>query len=514
MKTQYIVCFGGLLMAGCFACNLKGNKKTGGEGKPTNVVYILMDDLGYGDLGSYGQQKIETPNLDRMVAEGMRFTQHYTGSPVSAPARCVLMTGLHSGHSQIRGNDELPGRGAVNSYDSMFVHPGLEGQYPLKAGTMTIGRMMQQAGYVTGCFGKWGLGYPGSEGIPNKQGFDEFYGYNCQRQAHTYYPAFLWKNDVRVYLDNKVQDPHLCPLDKGADPYAEASYAKYTQNVYSNDAIFEEMMAFVDTHKKDPFFLMWTTPLPHVSLQAPERWVKYYVDKFGDEQPYSGNKGYLPCRYPHATYAAMISYFDEQVGMLLDKLKQENLYENTVVIFTSDNGPTFNGGSDSPWFNSGGLFKSEFGWGKCFVHEGGIRVPNIVLWPGKVKAGSQTDLISSFQDVMPTLAELAGVTSPATDGISYLPTLIGDTANQKKHEYLYWEYPAAVSGGEKAVRWGKWKGIISDIYKGNTTMRLYDLENDIQELSDVAFAHPDVVETMLRFMDESHVEPENPLFRF
>ena len=288
-----------------------------------NIIYILMDDLGYGDLQCYGQQKIETPNIDKLREQGMKFTQHYSGSPVSAAARCVLMTGMHSGHSQIRGNDEMAIRGAVRDYDSMYVHKELEGQYPLKVGTPTLGKMMQQAGYATGCFGKWGLGYPGSEGAPEKQGFDNFFGYNCQRQAHTYYPAFLYDNGQRVYLKNKVMNPHTTPLDPGADPYDPASYNKYTQKEYANDLIFDRLLSFVDNHKKSPFFVMWTTPIPHVSLQAPERWVQYYVKKFGDEKPYTGETGYMPCRYPHATYAAMISYFDEQVGKLVEKLKKD-----------------------------------------------------------------------------------------------------------------------------------------------------------------------------------------------
>ena len=252
------------------------------KSKP-NVIYILMDDMGYGDLQCYGQEKIETPNIDRLKDNGIKLTQHYSGSPVSAPSRCVLTTGLHSGHAQIRANDPMSSRGAVSSHDSMFIHPELEGQYPLKAGTMTIGRMMQNAGYTTGCFGKWGLGYPGSEGVPNKQGIDRFYGYNCQRQAHTYYPPFLYKNDQRVYLSNQVRDPHQTKLDEGADPYDEASYKKFTQDEYANDLIFDEMIQFVDDNKDQPFFLLWTTPIPHVSLQAPERWVKHYVEKFGNE---------------------------------------------------------------------------------------------------------------------------------------------------------------------------------------------------------------------------------------
>lgn len=474
-----------------------------------NVIYILMDDLGYGDLGCYGQEKIETPHIDHLRESGMRFTQHYSGSPVSAPSRCVLMTGLHSGHAQIRGNDEMAARGAVSDYDSMYVHPFLEGQYPLQAHTMTIGRLMQQAGYATGCFGKWGLGYPDSDGVPGKQGFDSFYGYNCQRQSHTHYPPFLWRNDERVYLENEVQDPHRTPIE--GDPLNEVSYQKYTQKEYAHDLIFEELLAFVEHNREKPFFALWTTPLPHVSLQAPKRWVDYYVKKFGDEEPYIGEKGYLPCRYPHATYAAMVSYFDEQVGKLIEKLKEMDLYEHTLIVLTSDNGPTFNGGADSPWFNSGGLFKSEYGWGKCFLHEGGIRVPAIFSWPGKIAPGSESALICGFQDIMSTLAELVSQPCPETDGISILPTLLGEDERQQKHEYLYWEYPEM--DGQQAVRWGKWKGIITNIRKGNAIMQLFDLEKDVQELNDVAAEYPDVVNRLRTFMNEAHTEPENSRFQ-
>lgn len=482
------------------------------KSKP-NVIYILMDDMGYGDLQCYGQEKIETPNIDRLRDHGIRFTQHYSGSPVSAPSRCVLTTGLHSGHAQIRANDPISSRGSVSSHDSMFIHQELEGQYPLKAGTMTIGRMMQNAGYTTGCFGKWGLGYPSSTGAPNKQGIDWFYGYNCQRQAHTHYPPFLWKNDERVYLSNEVRDPHLTRLDEKADPYDESSYVKFSQKEYANDLIFDEMIRFVDDNKDQPFFLLWTTPIPHVSLQAPERWVKYYVNKFGDEEPYTGNKGYLPCRYPHATYAAMISYFDEQIGKLIEKLKQEGIYENTLIFFTSDNGPASDGGTDSPWFNSGGLFKSEYGWGKSFLHEGGIRVPAIVSWPHKIKKGAVSDHISAFQDVMPTLAEITSIECPPSDGISFLPTLLGEKNKQKQHEYLYWEYPDSRIGN-KAIRMGNWKGIITNIRKGNTKMELYNLENDLQELHDVADEHPDIVKKLYELMSVSTTPADNPKFNF
>ena len=403
-----------------FALSAKSQVK---ESRP-NVIYIIMDDLGYGDIGCYGSEKIETPNIDRLYKDGISFTQHYTGSPVSAPARCVLMTGMHSGHAQIRANDEMAYRGAIMNYDSMYVHPGLEGQYPLKAHTMTLGRMMQQAGYVTGCFGKWGLGAPGTEGTPNKQGFDSFYGYNCQRQAHSYYPAFLYKNEDRVYLANKVLDPHTTKLDAGADPRDEAAYAKFSQKEYANDLIFDELISFVGQNRKKPFFLMWTTPLPHVSLQAP-----------------------------------------------------------------------------------------EYGWGKCFVHEGGIRIPAIVTWPGKIKPSTQSDHICGFQDVMPTLADIANIACPETDGISFLPALLGETERQKEHEYLYWEYPDPTIG-LKAIRMGKWKGIVNNIRKGNSTMELYDLESDLREEHDVAAEHPDIVRKLTRLMEKSHTEPENPKFRF
>lgn len=507
MNPKQILYHAGALSCICLLALPEGNASR----KRPNVIYILMDDLGYGDLGCYGQEKIETPNIDRLRENGIRFTQHYSGSPVSAPSRCVLLTGQHSGHAQIRANDELPGRGDVNSHQAMFEHPELEGQAPLKAGTVTLGTMMQQAGYRTACIGKWGLGYPGSEGEPNLQGFDFFYGYNCQRQAHTYYPPFLYRNNKREYLNNKVLDPHRTALAKDADPYDEKNYAYLTQEQYANDLIFDEVIRFVDENATDPFFLMWTTPLPHVSLQAPERWVNHYVRKFGDEKP-KPQGGYYPCRYPHATYAAMISYFDEQVGKLIDELKQKGIYENTVIIFTSDNGPTFNGGSDSPWFNSGGLFKSEYGWGKCFLHEGGIRVPMIVNWSGKIKGGKETDHICAFQDVMPTLAELAKIKCPPTDGISFLPVLLGKKTKQE-HEYLYFEYPDKKIG-LKAVRWGKWKGIIENIRQGNTKMQLYDLETDLREEHDIAAEHPEIVQKLIEIMNAAHTEPENPVFRF
>ena len=485
------------------ACLLSGCSAQEKEVKQPNIIYILADDLGYAELGCYGQEKIETPNIDALAEHGMRFMQNYSGTAVSAPSRCITFTGLHSGHAYIRGNDEMRVRGEVWSHEAMLRDSTLEGQRPLLAGTTTVATMLKKAGYTTGCIGKWGLGYPTSEGTPNKMGFDFFYGYNCQRQAHTYFPPFLYRNENREYLPNKLLIPGT-KLDKGADPYDEKSYAKYTQKVYSCDLMYDEILKFVERSKDQPFFLAWTTPLPHVPLQAPERWVKHYVDKFGDEEPYLGNQGYFPCRYPHATYAAMISYWDEQIGGLVQKLKDLGIYENTVIVFTSDNGPTFNGGSDSPWFDSAKPFKSEAKWGKASIREGGIRVPMIVSWEGKIKPGTTSNHICASWDVMPTACELAGIESPKTDGISFLPELLGK--KQQAHEYLYWEYPEA--GGQKAIRMGKWKGLILNIRKeGEGKMMLFNLEEDPREQNDVAAQHPDIIKTMREKMNEAHEDP-------
>lgn len=470
-----------------------------------NIIYILADDLGRAELGSYGQQLIETPNLDALAKGGMTFTNHYSGTAVSAPSRCILFTGLHSGHSYIRGNDELPYRGNINSREAMLADSTLEGQAPVPANTIMIPKVLKTAGYTTACIGKWGLGFPGSVSTPNKMGFDFFYGYNCQRQAHTYYPPFLYRNEHREYLPNSVHPVPGDRIDKGADPRDEKSYAKFTQKVYSPDLMYEEIINFIDDSKDKPFVLFWTTPVPHVPLQAPERWVKYYVDKFGDEEPYSGDKGYFPCRYPRATYAAMVSYWDEQIGGLIAELKKQGIYDNTIIMFTSDNGPTFNGGSSSPWFDSAKPFKSEYKWGKCSLREGGIRAPLIVSWPKKVKAGSSCDVLSAFWDMMPTFCDIAGVPSPATDGISILPSIMGKT-QKAQHDYLYWEY--CQMSGEKAVRMGKWKGYIQNIWKGNQEIELYDLELDPREHTNVAKYHPDVVKKIKEIMINEHTDAE------
>lgn len=494
-----------------FSCASGGNmtKNVPIKSQKTNIIYILADDLGYGDLGCYGQKKIETPNIDQLAANGMRFTQHYSGAPVCAPSRCVLLTGKHMGHSYIRGNDEWGERGKVWDYKAMFADSTLEGQRPLPENLITFPQMLQKAGYTTGMVGKWGLGAPQTNSTPMKKGFDFSYGYNCQRQAHTYYPLHLYKNDRRVYLQNDTVAPDE-KLAKGADPYDLKSYARFTLKDYSPDLMFKEMSGFIEENRNKPFFFYWATTIPHAPLQAPKRWVDYYLKKFGDEPPYLGNKAYFPNRYPHASYAAMISYLDEQVGILVEQLKKLGLYENTLIFFSSDNGPTYNGGTDSPWFESAGPFKSEFGWGKGFTHEGGFRVPMIVSLPGKIKKGTVSKHISAFWDVLPTVCDIAGIKIPkGTDGISFLPELLGQ--KQIEHDYLYWEFPE--SGGQQAIRIGKWKGIRFNIQKGILKTELYNLETDIQEITDVSALYPDIVKRMELIMTREHLPASQDIFK-
>lgn len=478
------------------------------KSKP-NIIFILADDLGYGELGVYGQRYIETPNIDQLAKSGMLFTQHYSGSAVCAPSRSVLLTGKHTGHTYIRGNDEMASRGPVWDFEAMLADSSLEGQRPLPQNTPLLPKVLKNAGYTTAVVGKWGLGYPGSESTPNKMGFDYFYGYNCQRQAHGYYPTHLYENEHRVYLSNKFQKPNE-RLDSKLNSLDETSYEKYTQNDFAPDLMFDKILDFVEENKKKPFFLYWATPIPHVSLQASQSWVKHYVKKFGDEEPYLGDKGYLPSRYPKATYAAMVSYLDEQIGELISKLKQDGIYENTLIIFTSDNGPTYGGGANSTWFESAGPFKSNSGWGKGSLHEGGIRVPMIAAWPNHIKAGSVSNHISAFYDVMPTLSQIAQTVSPPTDGISFVPTLLGE--KQQEHPYLYWEFTE--NTGSIAVRKGKWKGLIPDAMKGNTEMQLFDLYHDPQEQFNLASSNPKIIEELNEIIKKEHQKSEIERFWF
>jgi len=496
-----------LVASGLFSCSQFQQSEQ--YSKP-NIIYILADDLGYSEVGCYGQEKIETPNIDALATNGMLFTQHYAGAPVCAPSRCVLLTGKHLGHAQIRGNDEWASRGDVWDFEAMANDPNLEGQRPLKPDTKTIGRMLQSAGYKTGIVGKWGLGAPLTEGIPNKQGFDFFYGYNCQRQAHTFFPVHLWKDTTKVLLNNKMVPPRT-KLPKDADLYNPESYADFWLTDYSSDLMQKEVINFIHENKEQPFFMYYANPIPHNPLQAPRNWVAHYVEKFGNEDPYDGSRGYFPHRFPHACYAAMVSYFDAQVGEIVANLKELGLYENTIIMFSSDNGPTYSGGADSPWFDSAKPFKSERGWGKGNVTEGGIRVPMIAQWPGKIEAGSKTNHISAFYDVLPTVCDLAQIEAPEDiDGKSFLPTLLGNK-NQDEHEFLYWEFPA--SGGQQAVRMGKWKGIRKNIFKDSLRVQLYNLEEDIQELNDVSLENPEVVQKIESIFKQEHTTAEIERFK-
>ena len=478
--------------------------------EPPNIIYILADDLGYGELGVYGQEIIETPHIDALARSGMRFTQHYSGSPVCAPSRSVLLTGQHTGHTYIRGNDEWGVRGDVWSYAAMFDDPSLEGQRPLPDSVLTLPELLKEAGYRTGMVGKWGLGAPGSEGVPTRQGFDFFYGYNCQRQAHTLYPMHLWKNEERHLLRNQMVAPHSS-LAEGADPLDPASYADFDLIDYAPELMHQEGLKFIEDNSKRPFFLYYASPIPHVPLQAPKRWVDYYRQKLGPETPFTGNS-YFPNLSPRATYAAMISYLDEQVGELVEKLKELDLYDNTLIIFSSDNGPTYAGGADTPFFDSARPFRTERGWAKGFLHEGGIRVPMIAAWSGRIAPGSTSDHLSAFYDVMATLCDLTGVPAPkGSDGISFLPTLLGEE-QENRHEFLYWEFPAY--NGQQAVRMGKWKGIRKNVFDGNLKLELYDLGEDVRESNDVADNYPAIVQQMETIMKQEHVPSEIERFKF
>ena len=464
MKTQLVLCVGGSLLAGMSACK----KEAPAKEVPMNVIYILADDLGYGDIGCYGQQKIKTPNIDRMAQEGMLFTQHYAGCTVSAPSRCSLMTGLHTGHSQIRGNLEIKP----------------EGQQPMTADTYTLGKLMKSAGYTTGIFGKWGLGYPGSSSVPSNMGFDEFFGYNCQRQAHSYYPDHLWHNNDTVFLHENDHEG---------------------RQVYSQDLIHEQALKFIRDNKDKPFYAMLTYTLPHAELNLPHDSIYRMYENAFEEVPYDGKMGYHPSEKPYASFAAMVSRLDKYVGDVMAELKELGLDKNTIVIFTSDNGPHREGGANPDYFLSYGPLKGV----KRDVYEGGIRVPMVAWCPDKIKAGVKNDHISAFWDVMPTLAELTGVTLPETgDGISFLPTLFSKDG-QKQHEYLYWEFHEL--NGREALRSGNWKLIRQPIV-GETILELYDLSSDIHEDNNLAQQNPEKVKELEVLMDGARTE--SPLFNF
>jgi arylsulfatase A len=431
--------------------------------KQPNIIYILADDLGYGDLSCYGQTKFSTPNIDKLANQGMLFTQHYSGSTVCAPSRSSLMTGMHTGHTAVRGNKE--------------VQP--EGQHPIPDSTYTIAEMFKSKGYTTGAFGKWGLGFPGSEGDPIEQGFDTFYGYNCQRLGHHYYPYHVWSNNDSIALRGNEGNK---------------------KGVYAPALIHEKTLEFIETNKDKPFFLYVPSVIPHAELAAPEEVLKKYRGKFSPERAYKGvdegpefRKGpYASQKESHATFVAMISILDQQVGEIMDKVKALGLEDNTIIVFTSDNGPHQEGGADPKFFNSNGALKGF----KRDLYEGGIRVPMIVSWPGKIKPNTKTNHISAFWDVFPTFSSIVKADIPENiDGISFLPTLQNNTEKQEKHDYLYWEFHE--KGGRQAVRKGHWKAVKYDVLEQpDKPLELYDLSKDIKEENNIAKEYPEIVKEM------------------
>lgn len=448
----------------------------GDLGPRPNIVFIMADDLGYGDLGSYGQTDIKTPHLDRMARQGLRFTQFYSGSTVCAPSRSVLMTGQHTGHTPVRDN----------------MRPGGIGNAPLPAESVTVAEMLKQAGYVTGGFGKWGLGGPSSSGLPTRQGFDTFFGYLDQLRAHYYYPEFLYRNGERVPLEGNevVENPRIAGAGKAVQ-----------RGTYSHDAIVDSALSFVERAEKQkpPFFLYLPVTVPHAALSVPDESLDPYLTENGSsifaEDPYSGGS-YPPQSMPYATYAAMVSRLDRDVGRLLDRLRSLDQAKNTIVFFTSDNGPHDAGGYEPSALDSNGPLRA----GKGTLYEGGIRVPMIAWAPGRITAGTTTPHVSYFGDVMATLAAIAGTEAPTpNDGISFLPTLLGQPEKQRQHTALYWEYYGDDS--QQAVRFGKWKGLR---HLPTGTTELYNLQRDLSERQNVAENHPDVVERIEAIMEREH----------
>ncbi len=459
---------------------------------PPNVVLILADDLGWGELGCYGQGKIRTPHLDRLAAQGMRFTRHYAGSAVCAPSRCVLLTGLHTGHARVRDNWENGGWGPQEP----------EGQLPLLAGTSTLATRLSAAGYATGAFGKWGLGGPGTSGAPLRQGFDTFLGYLCQRKAHNYYPTHLWQDDEKLVLEG---NPWFSAHQKLAQPLEdEAEYAQhYASAVYAPDVMLAGALDFVRAQQDEPFFLYYPSPIPHVALQVPDEDVERYPAEW-DAEPYLGQKAYLPHPSPRRAYAAMITRLDAEVGRILDLLDELDLAQNTLVLFSSDNGPTYAGGVDYEFFDSAGGLRGL----KGSLYEGGVRVPLIARLPGRIAAGSSTDHVSAFQDILPTLLELIGAEpQPAIDGLSFAPTLLG-RGEQAQHEALYWEF----HGKQALIADGRWKAVRPRVGKGDLSIELYDLERDPGEARDLAGEQPERVAALAARMAAEHTpSPDFPV---
>lgn len=444
------------------------------DSKRPNIIFILADDLGYGDLGCYGQQKIATPNLDRMAAEGLQFRNFYAGCTVCASSRSVLMTGQHMGHTWVRGN----GNGAEQA---------------LRTEDFTVAELLQQAGYATALCGKWGLGddRPGDTGLPNDQGFDHFFGYLNQVHAHNYYPEFLWLNKSRMSLRNVVQKS-----DRGYGGFV-GGYA--TERVdYSHDLILADALHFVEANHDGPFFLYLALTIPHANNEG----TRMSPDGNGQEVPHYGTYAQEDWPDPDKGQAAMITRMDYGIGLLLNRLKQLNIDDNTIVMFSSDNGPHDEGGHNTDRFQPSGPLRGM----KRDLYEGGIRVPMIARWPGKTPAGQVTNHIGYFGDLMATAADLAGVAKPDNiDSISFAPLLSGNQDDQQAHDYLYWEFYE--QGSKQAVRFGNWKAVRMPMFDGD--IELYDLGTDLGEAKNVAASHRDLVMRAAKMMDEAHTPNAN-----
>ena len=433
-----------------------------------NIIFIFADDLGYGDIGCYGQQKIETPNIDKLAQKGMKFTQFYSGSTVCAPSRSSFLTGLHTGHTGIRGNVSYPP----------------EGQTPIPDSVITFANILQQNGYATAAFGKWGLGYITTSGDPNKKGFDLFYGYNCQSLAHNYYPDHLWNNHDRI--DFAAKD-----------------------SSYSADNIHQQAIQYIKNSGEKPFFIYLPYTIPHGEVIVPHDSTYYYYIKKFKEQPVTVKKMYdgRPLgEYPHASFAAMIARLDRYVGDIVKLVEEKGIANNTLIIFTSDNGPHKEGGGDPDYFDSNGIYKGI----KRDLYEGGIRVPFIAYLPGKIRS-SVVDKPAALWDMYPTFLQMAGVSVKKNiDGISLVPTFF-QTGKQKQHEYFYWEFHE--NDGRQAIRWEKWKAIKLAVTKiSDPAIELYDLDKDPQELNNIAAQNPDIVKKMVELFSKEHrYNPDWPL---
>jgi len=477
-----------------FACVLAGPLIAEAAHKP-NIVFVLADDLGYGDIGPFGQKIIHTPTLDKLASEGMKFTQHYSGSPVCAPARCVLITGRHPGHAFVRDNGE------VGSWYSF------QGQIPIPASEPSIAATLKSAGYATGAFGKWGLGGVGSSGDPLKHGFDHFFGFNDQRQAHNYFPQYLNDDEGKFLLtgNKNVSEKEGLSLPSGANPNDPASYANFIGKQYAPDLCNERALQFIRDNKDKPFFLYYPTTVPHLALQVPEDSLDEYKGKL-DDKPYPGGDGYLPHQYPHAAYAAMITRMDRDIGKMVQLVKDLGLEDDTIFIFTSDNGAVYPlSGYDPVYFKSNGDLRGY----KGDIYEGGIREPLIVRWKGHVPANTTSTFVTGFEDWMPTLLDFAGTTNliPKTaDGISFAPTLLG--GQQAERPFLYREFHGY--GGQQSVRVGDWKLLKRHLLgtaktPAKATLELYNLVVDPSEKENVADAHPEIVARLQKIMNEQHV---------